>query len=497
MLIGIGKLTKYHRYLLIAIICQFISDYSLGLNKMNKNAKEINIIFRFYAKLNQHKLVKVFIEFLGFIFSGIILYFIYNILEGKTGNRKSMAKVQRQREKYLENKKNYNYLEVLFIGFFISFNKIIVNLANNFLALENDFWVLELISITIFSYLILKMKIKNHHKAAIIIIIPIIFIDIASYLLPFTSSDNCNDEECKEIYLTDNNLLEIIKIISEKLKNRYLLIILIFLLFIIGIISKDFSWVRAKYLMDIRGINPYKLLISTGLIGCILVTICSFMLSSYPCYTLDVENFYSNKSYRKDNRIYNLSNEICFYTGKEQNESNVNLSFYYDNITYFFNSEYDLADKFEDKLELFLFIPLYFIMYTTIKIMNVMMIKYLDPNVILINKNCTFFIEGIINYFFIIKLDSNYLIPIKFLLGEIKHLISIISNIIYLEILELKFCKLDYDIRKSIVLRGEIESDSLIDILGNKDSETEHDNDNNNMNDNNTDLNDPDDITSK
>ena len=182
MFIGFGKFSRYHKYLLIAIICQFISDYSMGFNKMNKESEDITIIFRFYAKLNRHKLVKSFIEFLGFIFGGVILYFIYNILEGKTGKKNSMAKVQRKREKYLENKKNYNYLELFVIGFFISFNKIIVNLANNFLVLENDFWVLELVSITIFSYYILKMKIKNHHKAAILIIIPIIFIDIISYL---------------------------------------------------------------------------------------------------------------------------------------------------------------------------------------------------------------------------------------------------------------------------------------------------------------------------
>ena len=102
---------------------------------MNKDSKDVNIIFRFYAKLNQHKLVKIFIEFLGFIFGGVILFFIYNILEGKTGKKNSMAKVQRKREKYLENKKNYNYIELFFIGFFISFNKIVVNLANNFGAL--------------------------------------------------------------------------------------------------------------------------------------------------------------------------------------------------------------------------------------------------------------------------------------------------------------------------------------------------------------------------
>ena len=492
MFIGFGKFTKYHKYILFAIICQFISDYSLGLNKMNKDTENISIIFRFKAKLERHKLVKAFIEFLGFIFGGVILYLIYNKLEGKTGKTNSMAKLQRKREKYLENKKNYNFIELFIIGLFLSFNKIIVNLANSFLVLENDFWMLELISITIFSYLILKMKIKNHHKAAIIIIILVFFIDIISNLTPSSHNDDCEEEECKDLYITDNNLLEIIKIINEKLKNKYIIIVIIFILFFLGIILKDYSLVRSKYLIDIRGINPYKILISTGLIGCILVTICSFILSSVPCYTLDVDN-YNNISYTMDNMTHNISNEICFYTEKDKNNSNkpLALSLYYDNITKFFNEEFDLTNSKEDNLEIFLFIPLYFIMYTAIKIINVMMIKYLDPNVILINKNFTFFVEGIISYFFIIQFDESYLTLTKFLLLEIKHFISIIANLIYLEILELKFCNLDYDIRKSIALRSEIESESQIEILGEKD--------NDNINDSNIDLNELsyDDLTSK
>ena len=31
-LIKIGKVSKYHIYILVSIICQFISDYLMGLN---------------------------------------------------------------------------------------------------------------------------------------------------------------------------------------------------------------------------------------------------------------------------------------------------------------------------------------------------------------------------------------------------------------------------------------------------------------------------------
>ena len=134
MFIGIGKFYKYHIYLLLAIISQFICDYSMGFNRMNikENVPEF---FEFYAKLNNHHLVKNFIDFLGYFLAGIILYCFFNKFEGKSNKVISMRKMQIKREKYLDNKKNYNYINLLLINFFISFNKIIVSLANNFLEL--------------------------------------------------------------------------------------------------------------------------------------------------------------------------------------------------------------------------------------------------------------------------------------------------------------------------------------------------------------------------
>ena len=46
--IGLGKVSKFHIYIIIAIVCQFISDYLMGLNKINK--KEILEIFKFFCK---------------------------------------------------------------------------------------------------------------------------------------------------------------------------------------------------------------------------------------------------------------------------------------------------------------------------------------------------------------------------------------------------------------------------------------------------------------
>ena len=43
----------------------------------------------------------------------------------------------------------------------------------------------------------------------------------------------------------------------------------------------------------------------------------------------------------------------------------------------------------------------------------------------------------------------------RFFLDEILLLISILSNIIYIEFLQLKFCNLDYDLKMNIEIRSE------------------------------------------
>ena len=447
MFIGIGKFYKYHIYLLLAIISQFICDYAMGFNRMNikENVPEF---FEFYAKLNNHHLVKNFIDFLGYFLAGIVLYCFFNKFEGKSNKVISMRKMQIKREKYLNNKKNYNYINLLLISFFIPFNKIIVSLANNFLELENDFWFLEFISILIFSLIVFKTKFKKHHLLSILVIIPILFIDIISYLIPY-KNQGCDDDDGNECNF---NLIEKILAINDKLHRKLYIIILIFFLFIFSIVMKDYCWIKSKYLMDIRGIHSFKILFFIGIVGIVLVLGCFFIFAYIPCYEINDETCYNeNKTYIFNQTSYNIT--------KKDNQE---LKLYYYNFRDFLN-DYNLENK-KDKLEIFLYIPLYLFMYLILKISNIMMIKYLDPNLILINKNITYFIEELIHYFFIIQQSEKDMTLAHFFLKELKQLISIISNIIYIEIIELKFCNLDHDLKKSIIIRSDDEYASIFDI---------------------------------
>ena len=81
------------------------------------------------------------------------------------------------------------------------------------------------------------------------------------------------------------------------------------------------------------------------------------------------------------------------------------------------------------------------------------MIRYSDPTNILIYRYFYFFVKNIIQII-INEGDEQYIIYTKFILSEVENLIGMICGLIYIELLELKFCKLDYELKKNIDKRS-------------------------------------------
>ena len=97
-----------------------------------------------------------------------------------------------------------------------------------------------------------------------------------------------------------------------------------------------------------------------------------------------------------------------------------------------------------------------------------MILKHLDPIVMLVNNNFNYFISRLILY---IKNNGSaeYLTLVQFILLESSEIIGIIAYLIYIEIIELKFCKFDYDLRITISERGQLDFDSLFNLDENDD----------------------------
>ena len=482
--IGIGKLTKYHIYIIVSIICQLISDYSLGLNKLKK--PEPPKIFRFYASLNDHFLVQNAIIFLGILIGGIILNIFSRICIYNKKQTFTMIDAQKKRKEILGGKyKESNYVGLFLVGIFISLFKIHNPLLNQ-IHLENFLWILELIMLLTLSHLILKTKIGNHHIFAIFIGLPLLIFQFIGFCLPFSKHDcqNMSDKECKETYLNDNKVF-------LTMWAKYGKLIYIFVpLSIIFTILKDYSWIKTKYLMDIRGINPSIILMLTGVMGLIFVFILLSFATLFPCKTIEnvTKSFVNNKNvYLLNNKEIDLSREICYVS--EYNDKTKQLQLYYDNFISFikkYNENYSNINEHNIKIELFLVIPIYFIMNLIINISNIMLIGYLNPNIIFINYNVAYFIEEVVFYFFIIERDEEYITRIQFMLTELKNIFSFFGSIIYIEIIELRFCNLDYDLRNNIKSRGEIDSSLGFLYEGETEEENEKDKNENDLGINNS-----------
>ena len=452
--ITIGKCTKYNIYLLISFLCEFFEEFILGLN--NSNKKKPVRIFPFKAKIKNHNLLENLLRIASIFFGGVILYFFE-----KKNKRKdyeiTAEEIDSIKATLFNNKHKHKFVNLLIIGFVFLFYIIL----DNFLSQTNTevgFWTFEIMYISIFSRCIFKNKINRHVKLAIYIMLILGILDFIGFFLPTTKHENV--ENMNE--LTDKNVFDIIII-----KYGTYVIPILFLLYELKRIQRDFCWVKSKYLMDVRSISPYKIFITIGTIGFIFIIIFFSIFTYVPCKSFNNINKINDTFINIDTGEHlQLNKEYCTLT--EYDDNTKTLYLLYDSMK-LISQEYSNTDK-ETMLEIFLIIPLLFIINLVNEVSRLIIVQYLDPNNILIYKNFLYFFERIIQII-INKGDEQYLTYTQFFLTEIEELLSIISNMIYIEVLELKFCGLDYELKKNISRRGAEDIYESIDSMG-KDTES-------------------------
>lgn len=230
---------------------------------------------------------------------------------------------------------------------------------------------------------------------------------------------------------------------------------------------RDYSWVRLKYLMDVKSKPMFKILLYIGIIGCSLVIIFLLILTKFPCNI--IENIkYENSTYLyiDTNEEIDFDRQICGLIDYD-NITN-KLTFYYDNYNIFFN---DYINSNRQTIEI-ITIPTYFIINIMINFCYVMILKRVDPNAMLVNINFNYLISRMITY---IKHDGKeeYLTLPEFILLELCEILAISAYMIYIELIELKFCRLDYHIKKKIQERSIEDIRLLIKEEGDPDDDDE------------------------
>lgn len=448
---GIGSASKYNIYIIVATFSKLFSDILIGLNPLNSDKPAA--LLGFIPKLNDHLLLQNAMEFLGFIIGGIIIFFLIERNDEKAERNISLT-INYTQNSFLErsiqnsfslspkNKKEI-YMGLFLVALFFSLNLIIRSFIYlNFLDIE--LWMVEILFISFLSKKILKIQLNRHKIVAMFIIVPLLILELISNLLPETNHPNVqNNIE----YMSDYNIYKIIGI-----KIGYYYIPLLYICLFSATMMRDYSWVKSKYLMDKKSISLFKVCFFSGLIG-LFITIIFFILSSFiPCKTFNNVIKDENNNFLISNNFINLSREICYL--QEYDDNKKTLKLYYDNFFILIN-DFKTFDK-EVKKELFIVLPLYLIT-NMIKIScHMIMIKYLEGYNILISDNLYYFINRLI-VFIINKANEEYLTIIQFIIMQFLEIIYITVNLIYIEIIELKFCNLDYDLKKNIEKRSLID----------------------------------------
>lgn len=388
--------------------CSYFYIYLLGAFSCNLIKRKIFTIDKLI--INHHNLIRQVYKYFGYIILGLLFNFILNKFLNKKQNNKKVTnnKIKLIYNNFILFDKNDIFLSIsvcLINVFYVESINIISFFGFNSLL----FWTIHIAIILAFMKKYFPEIIYKHQ------LYPMLFAIILSTILILISSF-FNYENNKNIY---------------QVKGIRICIFIIIFYILISAVS-SFSDIQIKILIDHKFISPYKIIILIGIIG----FGCTFISSIFFYFLADE----CNKDKKYDINCYIA---ISSYFDELKN------AFYYDKKIF--------------TLEM-LITPLYIILEFLFIITYIFIIKYLNPTFLMLNDNIYFGINNIINYFD--KYNSNIKhYTIKFIFNEISEILVFLAFCIYLELVELRFCGLNKNIKKNISFRGEIDNNEMDDSL--------------------------------
>ena len=272
------------------------------------------------------------------------------------------------------------------------------------------FWMFEILFIAIISFKLFGTPIYRHRKLGIIINLLSGLFTILSTIYRFIDDDN------KKIY------------------TKYLWIIPIGIIFSILItLLRAYTFCKIKYLFN-KLILPSQILIFSSFLGAALSFIASIISSIYPC----TNHYYDLKD---DSFMDYFIKSICKI--REKNSSVL----YFDSYSVYFK------ELFKNNILLIILFIFKIGIFTCNKIFYIYIIKNLSPEFIICANSLSHILFELFDFLFFIFKNTEF----KFykFYSMIAQIFCFIGSIIYLELIELHFCKLDYDLRENIGFRGD------------------------------------------
>ena len=437
-----GKWNKTYKYIFLTILFNILFDIVKGVN-YEKIFKEIRLFGSSKISFSEHNYIHQFFNYLGVFIFGIILSKIESYTSNEDNPSTSLSSGDTASSKsakiiliHNDDLNDFDYSEIIFTGIFTIF---ILVIAEQFLLIygstmkDLDFWMFEIAILSYISSKMFNLTIHRHQKLGLIL-------NCFSCLFKFGSiiSSIYDNEKPPVIYVK---------------YNIFALGIIGFLIYMISITLRAYSNSKLKWLMDLRYIQVSRILILHGLMGSIICLIISIISTFVKC--IDFKN---------DNIDFNYY--ICHVTNNTYIDDNINgnstKELYFENFKLYFE-KYKCNDTKEIIYEIALILLIMIISFF-LKYFILLTIKYLTPVYATFYLPIYFLFQKLLLglYSLISKgsffVEKNKCRIFKFHFDISGDLLSIIGFLIYLEIIELNFCNLNYNIKRKMILRciGEI-----------------------------------------
>lgn len=270
------------------------------------------------------------------------------------------------------------------------------------------------------------------------------------------------------------------KTVWEAFDGSHYMILVFILIYLFSSTCSCYGIIIQKRIMDNKFIYPYKIIFSKGILGIIISSALIGISTFVPCKENHIVNIKEPKFLNFNSNIY--ASEIFLFKSNSTENDTQNNTFtgtplfecidsyknntYFDNFFSYFSNLYNITDDEKEKdkyLELFLYIPTYSILHFITNILLIFVNKLLSPIHCLIVES----LYRIIHIFIqtLQKIDTKNEVEGFFyefilqpfstrILRFLAYFVSLLGYSIYLEIIELKFCGLNNNIRKNIRKRA-------------------------------------------
>ena len=427
--ISFGEYNQLYKYIWLFVIIKLVNEYIFGYSFPEQIRPDIFNVVNYPP----NKIVHYFFHYLcSFILSGFL--YLYEKLQQEKKVKytiklaPTLFKIKYQY--YNQESIKHKIISIIFYSFICIISNDAIELIMGagfslFVYWEFDLFIIANINLILFGY-----PLFTHKKFAIIIVS--VFSSLFQIITTF-------------MYLFDDKYYLFFK-------NHILIIPIITIIYPIISIIRFYAICKIKWLLDYKFVPTGVLYSIFSLVGMMVFLIASFISTYIKC--VDKATLYD----------IDLICSIQIETGNK-------IEYYFDNYFYFIKKLWDKDSIETNILYIFLFILNLFLnalglLYSFVNIKN------LNPEYYQCSYQLLYFIIFLIELIKAIINNDDIGVSVLRLLAET---VSLISIMIYLEIIELKFYGLNNNLKKNIEKRSKTEYE-MAHVIGDEDSQSLNEN---------------------